>query len=176
MMMMIKMVATIRRVFKGGGGAAAAPFQRTFVGINLPLPSPPFLPAARITRAIIAEKSSGRDKKEARGKRRGEGNSRSTGRGNREMKTLSWSVAACLSVARTQKKAGGEGRGGEGAWVGERGRRWDAPVHRLANKEHDPARASGTRSAAVPWKIFLSRAWNDGFLSKYSGKNSRLYE
>lgn len=66
MIMMIKMVATIRRVFKGGGGAAAAPFQRTFVGINLPLPSPPFLPAARITRAIIAEKSSGRDKKEAR--------------------------------------------------------------------------------------------------------------
>lgn len=70
MMMMIKMVATIRRVFKGGG-AAAAPFQRTFVGINLPLLSPPFLPAARITRAIIAEKSSGRDKKEARGEGRG---------------------------------------------------------------------------------------------------------
>lgn len=171
MIMMIKMVATIRRVFKG---FQQLPFNaRSSVSIS---PSPPLLFCQPLElHALLSRKKAAAEIRKKR-EGRGEGNSRSTSRGNREMKTLSWSVAACLSVARTQKKAGGEGRGGEGAWVGERGRRWDAPVHRLANKEHDPARASGTRSAAVPWKIFLSRAWNDGFLSKYSGKNSRLYE
>lgn len=129
-----------------------------------PPPLVPFLPTARITRAIIAKKA---DKKEARERER-EGNSRSTGRGNREMKTLSWSVAACLSVARTQKKRGGGGQRGseeEGA------RRWDAPVHRLANKEHDP-RAQAELGAPFLEKYFSAVRGTMAFSRNIQGKTA----
>lgn len=143
MIMMIKMVATIRRVFKG---FQQLPFNaRSSVSIS---PSPPLLFCQPLElHALLSRKKAAA---EIRKKREGEW------RGgefaiHRSRKPRDEDIIVIRGrVFKRGKNAKEGGRGGEGAWVGERGRRWDAPVHRLANKEHDPARASGTRSAAVP--------------------------
>lgn len=132
MIMMIKMVATIRRVFKG---FQQLPFNaRSSVSIS---PSPPLLFCQPLElHALLSRKKAAA---EIRKKREGEW------RGgefaiHRSRKPRDEDIIVIRGrVFKRGKNAKEGGREGEGAWVGERGRRWDAPVHRLANKEHDPA-------------------------------------